>query len=334
MKSEIRTTMNGKPVFELPARSVINFKSGFKEKLLCDGPTFSTGTACAFSCSFCYVPAVYRKMLDGFLKETGKRHEDIVIRRANPINILEGQLRERGGKPKFLSPNDTRVIYSSPAVDVAANIELVRETIECCKSILSLTNWQIRLLSKSNLLPKIAQGLDGNCDRADARSKVIYGVSTGTLDNKLASAFEQGCPLVSKRIESLHWLQDNGFRTYGMICPSLPQMDYAKFAREMADAIRWEQCEHVWAEIINVRGESMERTAHALRESGYEWQAEQLEYVAADKYAWELYARETFEAHANIYGDSGKLRFLQYVNINNMIYWGDRERIKKGAVCL
>lgn len=42
-----RTTMNAKPVIEIAARTIINFKSAFKEKLLCDGPTFSTGTACA-----------------------------------------------------------------------------------------------------------------------------------------------------------------------------------------------------------------------------------------------------------------------------------------------
>jgi hypothetical protein len=51
-----RTTMNGKPVYSVPAKAVINLDSGFKHKLLCDGPTFSTGSACAYSCAFCYVP--------------------------------------------------------------------------------------------------------------------------------------------------------------------------------------------------------------------------------------------------------------------------------------
>src|SRR4051812_36658543 len=206
-----RRIMNGKPVFEIPAKTVINFKSKFAEKLLCDGLTFSTGTACAYTCEFCYVPDMMDKQKP-YLEKQGitSPHEDIVIRRAGAIARLRAELTDRAGRPKYKTPEDRRVIYSSPLVDVAANMELVRETIEACRVILELTNWQIRLLSKSNLLPKIAEQLSTHRDR------MIYGVSTGTLDDDLARVFEKGTPLVSKRIQSLHWLQDNGFRTFGM----------------------------------------------------------------------------------------------------------------------
>ena len=40
--------MNGKPVLEVDAKSVVNFASNFSHKLLCDGLTFSTGSACAY----------------------------------------------------------------------------------------------------------------------------------------------------------------------------------------------------------------------------------------------------------------------------------------------
>jgi len=49
-----RAIMNGKPVFDVPAKSVLNMESGFRHKLLCDGPTFTAGSACAYSCCFCY----------------------------------------------------------------------------------------------------------------------------------------------------------------------------------------------------------------------------------------------------------------------------------------
>src|SRR5947199_4113018 len=116
-------------------------------------------------------------------------------------------------------------------------MDLVRETIEACKLILGLTHWQIRLLSKSNLLPIIARELP--------RDRIIYGVSTGTLDDKLAVAFERGTPLPSKRLQSLHWLQDNGYRTFGMICPSLPQRVYYAFSRDMSNSILSEKCKSV-----------------------------------------------------------------------------------------
>lgn len=311
-----RAKMNGKPVFTVPTKTVINFKSGFQKKLLCDGPTFSTGTACAYSCSFCYVPAVMKKQ-EPWLKEHGATgdHEDIVIRRENPLEIARKQLKNAKDKDKPL------VIYASPLVDVAANMDLCRETVEMCKLILTETAWHIRLLSKSNLLPKIAQALQLDDEKRCVRSRhrIIYGVSTGTLDDKLAQAFEEGCPLVSKRIESLHWLQDNGFRTFGMVCPSLPlyrkddvrREDYDYFAKRCAERLRYDRLEHVWAEVINLRGESFVRTHNALMCAGLHDAAKQIERVSQDKDAWEQYARMTYLAHAN-HCPASKLRFLQY----------------------
>lgn len=328
--------MNGKPVFTLPAKAVINMKSGFAPKLLCDGPTFSTGVACPYSCTFCYVPSVYRKMLHSFLEKIGKTHEEVVIRRESPIEVMRGQLLDSKGRRRFPDPADRRVIYASPATDVAANMDLVKETVEACTLILEMTYWQIRLLSKSNLLPKVAvrllQAAGKGFTEEDVMKRMIFGVSTGTLDDKEAWAFEVGTPKVSKRIESLHCLQDAGFRTYGMICPSLPQRDYRQFSAEMKDAIRVDKCEHVWAEVMNVRGESMKRTVSALQEAGFEWKAEQLQRVSVDKWAWEDYSRQTFLAHAEAYEGTGKLRFLQYVNETTRPAWAKQQN--RGAVLL
>ncbi len=326
---EERKTMNKKPVFTVPAKTVINFASEFEEKGLCDGPTFSTGSACAYSCSFCYVETqMNRNPHLEPVRKAGMAFEDVVVRREKALELIRQQLTGKDGTPKYKDPKDRRVIYSSPLVDVAANMVLVKETVEVCKVILELTNWQIRLLSKSNLLPKVA------CEIPEPwKDRMIYGVSTGTLDDRLARAFEQGTPNVSKRIESLHWLQDNGYRTYGMICPSLPQDDYEKFARQMAAAIRVDRCEHVWAEVINLRGRSFKRTVEALERAGFSREAEQLTSVSGSgkKEAWEAYARATFEAHAKVI-PAHKLRFLQYVTPDTRQWWSERK--DQGAVVL
>jgi DNA repair photolyase len=340
-----RQSMNGKPVFTREAKTVINFESNFSHKLLCDGLTFSAGDACVYSCAFCYVPDLMRKLRAiPMMAHVKGKHEAIVVRRESADLVARRQLTDARGRPKFKDPKDRRVIYASPLVDVAGNLELVQETVQICRTILELTNWQIRLLSKSNLLPKIAEALEDwrpgrlpVCDTAEchsalrARDRVIYGVSTGTLDDGLAKAFEAGTPLVSKRLESLHWLQDNGFRTFGMICPSLPHPDYAQFAWAACAAIRASRCEHVWAEVMNVRGESFTRTIGALRAAGFSWEAEQLEENGRDRGRWEQYARDTFNAHAGIL-PKGKLRFLQYVTAENKGWW--EERKERGAVCL
>lgn len=325
-----RGSMNGKPVFAVPAKTVLNMKSGFAHKLLCDGPTFSTGSACTYSCAFCYVPEMMQK-LRPLLERAGvpaaARHEDIVIRRESAIDTLRRQLTDRHGRPLYRDPSDRRVIYSSPLVDVAGNMELVRETADACKVILDLTHWDIRLLSKSHLLPKVADLIP-----AQHAQRMIYGVSTGTLDDRVAAAFEQGAALVSKRLASLHQLQDRGLRTFGMICPSLPLGDYAAFAAETKAAIRADRCEHVWAEVINVRGESFRRTHAALAVAGLTGHAAWLREAFAGKDAWESYARATFEAHVAAGYRPGQLRFLQYVTAASREWWAVRE--KYGVILL
>lgn len=334
-EAEARNRMNGKPVFSVPAKSVLNLESGFRHKLLCDGPTFTAGSACAYSCSFCYVEDLMRKNPHWTAVQAqhpGSEFTDVVIRRSGAVEALRSQLTYADGRPRFGDPTDQRVIYASPLVDVAANMELVRETIDMCKAVLELTHWHIRLLSKSNLLPKVADGL------STWRDRMIYGVSTGTLDDGLARAFEKGTPLVSKRIESLRWLQDNGYRTFGMICPSLPQVNYTAFAQEMLVAIRADKCEHVWGEVINLRGDSFMRTIGALETAGYMQESSALKTVSTDKEAWEEYARSTFTAEAVALADQNgpdnkpKLRFLQYVSAAARAWWKERESI--GAILL
>lgn len=337
--------MNGKPVFRVPVKTVLNLHSGFETKLLCDGPALALGDACAYSCSFCYVPAIYQKMdrIRALLEREKLKHEDVVIIREAAIEVLRGQLLHPGGKRKFPDPEDRRVVYSSPADDVAANMDLVRATFEACKLILEHTEWQIRLLSKSNLLPKLASmlcewaaTLNDNDGVEMIRRRMIFGVSTGTLDDKLASVFEEGTPNVTKRIESLHVLQDNGFRTFAMVCPSLPMGsidEYQAFAHEAKIRLRYEKCEHVWAEVINLRGDSFRRTYKALNDAGFDRLAYIIDKVSHISDAWETYNRETFLAHAKVCDQFvGKLRYLTYVKDSNRPWW--EKHIGRGAVIL
>src|SRR5579859_456511 len=94
---------NGKPVFQIPTRQVISLTSAFDNKKLCDGPTFTLGLSCAFTCSFCYVeaqlarhPAILRIM-----KETGLRFDQIVVEKEDPLHVLKRELLNREGSPKY-----------------------------------------------------------------------------------------------------------------------------------------------------------------------------------------------------------------------------------------
>ena len=164
-----REMMGKKPVlWRTNTRTVITDPSPeFGHKLLCDALVFNLGDACAFSCEYCYVEAVAWRFAghvvdrhnagDGRTRSAGncRKFEEVVIRRANALSVLESQLTRRDGSLRYSDPDDHRVIYSSTLVDVAANMELLRETAEACKLILEKTGWHIRLLSKSNLLAKL-----------------------------------------------------------------------------------------------------------------------------------------------------------------------------------
>lgn len=317
--------MNGKPViWRENIRTVLSLKSNaFQEKCLCDGITLNLGDACGYSCRYCYVESQARKLL--YLVLGDKKHDQVVIRRSNALEVLKQQLLDRKGQPRFNSVSK-KVVFVSTLVDCMANMTLVRETAAACCLIFDYTHWDVRLLTKSNLLPQLVKLIPEKWHR-----RLIFGVSIGTLDDGIAKAIEVGTPLISKRLQSLHWMQDNGFRTYGMICPSLPQEDYVKFSQDMVQAIRIEKCEDVWAEVINVRGESFTRTVAALEAGGFEDEANRLRVVSEDKEAWERYARDTFEAHASTIPHE-KLHFLQYVTKKTMPYWSTQKA--RGAVLL
>lgn len=337
-----KNQLNGKPVlYRENIRTVLTDPSpAFAEKLLCDGLVMNLGDACVFGCTFCYVEEQMRKtdkvILDGY--NAGQRllnpshidlgFQDVVIRRRGAIAVLAGQLVRKDGSRKYPDPDDHRVLYSSTLVDVAGNHELLRETADACKLILMNTGWHIRLLSKSSLLRKLVELIP-----EQFHQRLIFGFSTGTLDERVCRAIEQRTSSIGKRLEALHWLQDRGFRTFGMICPSLPQEDYAAFSKSACEAIRAEKCEHVWAEVMNVRGDSFGLTCEALRSAGLTREEEILRRVQGPnaKTAWEEYARQTFLAHAaNIPGE--KLRFLQYVTPASADWWASMR--SRGAVLL
>jgi DNA repair photolyase len=264
------------------------------------------------------------KNIHTVLKVANAPHSDIVIRRADALTVLEQNLTKI---PEAIR-RSSQVCFTSSTVDPVGNMDLMRETAAGMTAIFEQTDWDVRILSKSNLFPKLVGHIPERFHQ-----RIIFGVSSGTLDDRVARVIEAGTALVSKRIECLHWLQDHGFRTFGMICPSLPQRDYDKFSREICQAIRIEKCEHVWAEPMNLRGESFKNTLAALNHAGLHDAREMLQDVCGigKKDSWDNYAKATLLAHQkNI--PIEKLRFLHYPTQRSLTWW--RSHAHKGAVLL
>ena len=323
--------MGKKPVFEIDSKTVIDFNSDFAHKRLCDGPTFSLGSVCVYSCTFCYVISMILKLsaIQAVKRSAallGKRLEDVVIRKRRALKVLRRQLTV--DKPSWVNLQQKKVVYTSPLVDAAANMVLVKETAVACRMIFELTNWDVRVLSKSSLLPELAKLIPEKF-----KDRMIYGVSTGTFGDELCAAFEKGTAKVSRRIQSLHWLQDHGYRTFAMLCPLLPQVDYDQYVSHALEEVRIEHCEYVWAEVINLRGDSFTSTCQALENGGFHAEAARLRGVCGPNSgsAWELYAQKAFQALARQVPPE-KLRFLQYAKAKDAAWWIERE--PQGAILL
>ena len=100
-----RRNLNGKPLHEITVNEVINFNSAFTHKELCTVGTFSSGSACAYSCAYCYVESVVRKhpeivRLSRELDRLGLQFHEVVIIRYQALDILREQLTIR--KPRHV----------------------------------------------------------------------------------------------------------------------------------------------------------------------------------------------------------------------------------------
>ena len=192
LKIEENGHVKDKPSFLIHSQQVIKSNPAFGHKKLCDGLTFTAGHACAFSCAYCYVPASLarnKRILAIKRKGDDLRSQDFVVEIANAPVIAREYLTVGGDlkTPRFDDPSDKRVIFASPLVDVAGNMGQVKVTVAICLEILKLTHWQIRLLSKNSLLREVAKRIP-----AEFKQRMIYGLSTGTLDPIASAAIEKG----------------------------------------------------------------------------------------------------------------------------------------------
>lgn len=365
-----------KPVY-LVRTSPFFDKSGFIHKKLCDGRTFTAGTSCAYSCSYCYVEGqtLRHKAVSQVLKHSGLPFNKVVIRRADVVRQIALKITRRAAKRALAGRDAQRcekllgeaeavrlgvgqriaiykgkafkkqVLFASAFVDVAATKELALETVEICEVLLRLTDFQIRLLSKSPLLYEIV-AVELAKQHPEAKARMIFGLSAGTLDDVVARAIEPDAPSPTQRLEALRELQDAGFRTFGMVCPILPQADPKAYAKQVMKRIRPARCEHIWAEPVNARSkrqtgkrkeDSFQDTLRALRRAVKEGHpdreiADRFEKVIGDKVAWGQYCRETFEAFAEVRSPK-KLRWMQYPKTDKEIRWWLGQR-KRGALVL
>jgi DNA repair photolyase len=310
-----RIFKGGKEWFTIPSATIHFAGSGFNEKDLTTRGSITGGTACVYCCAYCSTPTMMgRSPHTRILRLLGIKHADAVIRRFDPVKTLRMQLTHRNGTPRF--KDDRGVVIISPIVDPLPNIELMEETFELIMLVLQLTGWDVRVLTKSLLIRKLAERIP-----EEYRLRIIYGLSIGILDDGVASLVERLTPPPSQRIKAYRELQQQGLRTYSMHCPILPQADYRAYAERLAASMNWQADELIWAEALNLRGDSIKNTITALAAGGFRAEADLLAGVSGSRVLWETqYNRPLFEALVSVC-PPGKLRYLVYPAAEFRDFW-------------
>lgn len=309
-----------KKKFQYTGNTGIAYSKGFDEKLLAKY-VVNIGNMCDFGCAFCYVPAMTlkQKSIQDVLKAGHELGEFSSYReRANVLEMVRKDLKK-------IDKDDQSMVFFCTTCDPCSTIENVETTAAAMGIILEGSNLQIRVLSKSVLIKELAKGM------ASWKDRVVYSLSTGTSYPLVSSAIEDHASPIADRVEALHWLQDNGFRTYGMICPVLPSE--ANRADILLDQVRPGRCEHVWVEAINVRGKSFVNTYVKLQNAGAINHAEELSRIIGNKQNWIEYSQKlfmAFQAEMRNRNQLQKLRFLQYVTAKDKDFFQSQE----GAVCI
>lgn len=296
----------------------------FEKKLLAKYAV-NIGNMCDFGCTFCYVPVVTtkHKPIQDILKGGNSLGEFSSYR--DPKNVLATVRRDL--KSKKLKKNDNSEVFFCTTCDPCSTLEHTETSIEAIRAIFLGSKLQVRILSKSSLIKHVAEEL------VDYKDRIVFSLSTGTSLPEISASIEHFASPIEERVETLHWFQDNGFRTYGMICPVLPSE--VENTSQLLRQVRPQFCEHVWVEALNVRRKSFVNTHNTLMASGLNEHAAELQRVmgAGNKKHWVEYSKKLFLSFQQQLKDMGqlqKLRFLQYVTKYDRAFFESQE----GAVCL
>ncbi len=309
-----------KKQFQYSGKTGIAPSNGFKKKRLAD-LVVNIGNACEFSCSYCYVPDMpfHQPSIKELLRQGHRREQFSNYRHTfNVIKTVKKDLEK-------ISPDDTSVVLFCTTCDPCSNAVHTQTTIQASKLILEKSNLQIRILSKSDNILDVAKAL------ADYKDRVSYGLSTGTCLDEISRSIEVSASPIKDRVAALHWLQDHGYHTFGMICPVLPSE--VGRVRELLGQIRPEFCDNIWVEAINDKGRSLTNTLAALTSSGLDWHSYALRNVIKGKDSWRKYTQDLYRAFSHELGRKNsvkKLHFLQYTTKADRDYWS----VASHAVCL
>lgn len=233
---------------EIHCKSILQ-KSQLPESSYCLNPY----VGCTHRCHYCY--ARFMRRFTGHSEEAWGTFVDVKV---NGPEVLARQLER------------TRIAGSvllGSVCDAYQPVEKRYSITRACIEQLVKHGVSFSVLTKSDL---VLRDMDLLIKGGD---KISVGISLALLDDKHRKCFEPGAASVSKRLNALKELHNNGIKTYLFVGPVLPHITDVEAIINAAAP----DTDEIWGEVLNLKCGNREDLAEAYSACGLsqEWQQTQ-----------------------------------------------------------
>jgi DNA repair photolyase len=289
-------------VFQTSLKTGIRYTPEFEKKGLAQFAV-NVGTKCGHDCLYCSTGSMMR--MHRSFKQSG------VSPFGNGYAIVDPDTPERV-RASARNMRRRGLIQLCTIVDAwSPEAQKYNLGAACLEAILREPGWTVRILTKNAAVVKDFELIERFRDR------VQVGISlTGTAPGTpLLSLLEPNASPIPERMAALTEANRRGLRTYAMLCPLLPGIaNSSDEIRELVDFSLSHNAEEIFAEPINGRGPGLARVEDALRNTG--WQSEADAVANVRKAAgWSPYVvRLLADLQSSLAARNSvtKLRFLLY----------------------
>lgn len=218
----------------------------------------NVGLKCGHECCYCSSPSLLR--CHPSFKGVGENPFD------SGYCILDPDTQTRVARDVHKLRSDHMVMLCSTSDAWAPEAQRLGLGEKCLETILKGSPAGIRILTKNASVVGAYDLIGLYRDRV----RVGLSVTAPKSCEAVARALEPNASSISERLNALREAHRRGLRTYGMLCPCVPNVaDSAEALDEMFESVLACGVEEIWVEPLNRRGNNLLRCANALKNAGF-----------------------------------------------------------------
>ncbi len=211
---------------------------------------------CQFACKYCYA-----SFMGHSVNETVSSWGKYIYIKDNAVELFAKEIKS------LLKKSPIPKLLLSSVTDPYNYVEFKYQITRKILSVLLDNNYSglVSILTKSPLVLR-------DIDLFKQLNNIEVGLTITTTDNKITRMLEKNAPLVSKRLEALEELKNNGIKTYAFVGPLLPHFRYKP---ELLDALFKKladiKVDSIFIEHINLNSYIKKRLVQELKDQPKEY---------------------------------------------------------------